>query len=339
MIAQAPFTTPDAWLGADLQMRRDWIISLSPEDIAELRAALAVAHACGRNMSDWTRDDFPLPRLGRRIGEWLVELDRGRSFVLLRGFPVSEHTKDDCAGIYWGLGLHMGRAISQNTDGDLLGHVRDTGADPHAYGVRLYKTRAEQDFHTDGADVIGLFCLRAARSGGVSRIVSSVSIFNEMLRRRPDLVPTLFEPFPFDTQGQHKPGAQPWFDFPICQMANGRVSTFFAPWYIRESQQHAQAPRLTEAQEEAISFIETVANDPQFYLDMHFEPGDMQFLRNAAVLHKRTDYEDWDEPDAKRHLLRLWLVEPSFTTGNEFLRSGIERRDEKTTADPRSAPA
>lgn len=320
-IPGAALDTPDAWLGPDIQASADWRYAFTASDIAELLAAERGAR--GKAWRDWTRDDFPLPTLSPKIAGWMGNLDRGRGFVLLKGFPVEAHSEEVCTAIYWGLGLHMGRAVSQNTDGDLLGHVRDVGADPNAYGVRLYKTRAEQDFHTDGADIIGLFCLKTARRGGVSRIVSSPAIFNRLLRERPDLVPVLFEDFPFDTQGQHKPGGRPWFMLPLCRFEDGRLRTFFIPWYIRESQQHPGAPRLTKAQLEAIAFIETAANDPGAYLDMDFEPGDMQFLKNASVLHKRTEYEDFDEPERKRHLLRLWLVEPTFSGGDERLRKGV----------------
>lgn len=323
-----PIATPDAWLGPQMSVSTDWIYRLTPDDISELLSALAHARHRNADMYRWTRDDFPLSKLGPRIKAWLSELDRGRGFILVKGFPVAEHAQEDCASVYWGIGLHLGRAVSQNTDGDLLGHIRDTGADPKEYGIRLYKTRAEQDFHTDGTDIIGLFCLKGAKSGGISRIVSSPSIFNRMLQKRPDLVPVLFENFPFDTQGQHKPGGKPWFDLPISRFTDNRLRTFFIPWYIRESQQHPQAPRLTSTQEEVIRFIEQTANDPSLYLDMQFEPGDMQFLKNAAILHKRTEYEDWPEPEKKRHLLRLWIAEPSFTAGDAALRSGIAQRAE-----------
>lgn len=318
-------TTPDVWRGPDLANDPSWRYRLTEADVAELLAARDEARLRrdAGPLASWTRSDFPLPSLAPRISDWMRELERGRGFILIRGFPVEAHDEQVCTDVYWGLGLHMGRAVSQNTDGDLIGHIRDTGADPAAYGVRLYKTRAEQDFHTDGADVIGLFCLRTARSGGVSRIVSSPAIFNRLLRERPDLAPVLFETFPFDTQGQHAPGARPWFDLPLCRYADGRLRTFFIPWYIRESQQHPEAPRLTPAQEAVVSFIEQAANDPALFLDMDFQPGDMQFLENASILHKRTAYEDWDEPERKRHLLRLWLAEPSFTAGDERLRRGV----------------
>jgi hypothetical protein len=325
-VPSTPFATPDAWIGAKLSCSSEWIRKFTEDDVAELVEAREHALTRNTNRHAWRREEFPLSKLAAKIRDWLIELDSGRGFILLKGFPVERFSKEACADFYWGLGLHMGRAISQNTDGDLLGHVRDTGADPKAYGVRLYKTRAEQDFHTDAADIIGLFCLRSARSGGVSRIVSSVTIFNELLKERPDLVPVLFESFPFDTQGQHAPGGRPWFDLPLCRFDGKRLNTFFIPWYIRESQQHAQTPRLTRAQEEVLAFYERTANDPRLHLDMHFEPGDFQFLKNAAILHKRTEYEDWSEPDRKRHLLRLWLVEPNFSAGDAFLRRGIERQ-------------
>lgn len=307
-IPTAELATPDAWLGREMEGDPTWRQMLAPPEIAELLAACDRGRATGRDVLAWTCEDFPLPTLEPRLAGWRNDLDRGRGFVLIRGFPVDRHDEATCREVYWGLGLHFGRAVSQNTDGDLIGHVRDTGADPSAYGVRLYKTRAEQDFHTDGADIIGLFCLAPARSGGVSRIASSPAIFNRLLRERPDLAPVLFESFPFDTQGQHKPGQKPWFDAPLCRYDGGRLRTFFIPWYIRESQQHPAAPRLTKDQDEAITFIETAANDPAHYLDMDFRPGDIQLLTNAAILHKRTAYEDWVEPARKRHLLRLWLA-------------------------------
>ena len=317
--------TPDAWRGPDLQARRDWIYVLSPAEVTELKAALQVGLASGKPMNAWTQEDFPLPVLAGTVRAWMEELNIGRGFVLVRGFPVQDHSKEECERIYWGMGLYMGAAVSQNSDGDLLGHVRDTGVAPEK-GVRLYKTRVEQDFHVDGADIIGLFCLRAGKSGGVSRIVSSVAVFNEIMRTRPDLIPTLFETFPFDNHGQEAPGAPPWFDFPVCHMADGRLRTFFVPWYIRDSQRFEAAPRLSDKQVACVEAIETIANDPAFYLDMDFEPGDMQLLKNASIMHKRTAYEDWDAPDQKRHLLRLWLTARDFSAGDARLRQGVAAR-------------
>jgi hypothetical protein len=326
-IPTEPFATPDAWRGETMQGRQDWCYKFTEGDIDDLRAGLKAARRTGQPFRAWSRDDFPLPFLAPKIENWMTVFNVGRGFILLRGFPVIDFDQRDREEIFWGLGLHMGTAVSQNANGDVLGHVRDTGADPTEHGVRLYKTRAEQDFHTDGADIIGLFCLRGAKSGGISRIVSSVSIFNEILRRKPELAPTLFESFPFCAQEQEGPGQNPWFDVPLCGVSDDRLRTFFIGWYIRESQQHDRAPRLKGAQIECINLIEEIANDPAFYLDMNFEPGDMQFLKNASVLHKRTAFEDWDNPEKKRHLLRLWLIGREFVGVDQKARRGFAKND------------
>jgi hypothetical protein len=320
-LPDAPFETADAWRGGVLRAQAaPWWDVWEARELDELDAALARAPT---DRLPRSADEFPLDSLRQRIDGWMAQIESGRGFVLIRGLPVERYTRVQCECLYYGLGLHMGRPVSQNTDGDLLGHVRDTGEDPAARGVRLYKTRVEQDFHTDGADVIGLLCLKTAKSGGISRIVSSVSIFNEILKREPELIPTLFQPFPFDRQGQEGPGEPGWFEFPVCRMSEGRLGTFFIPWYIRESQALPDAPRLTPAQWRCVELIESLANEPELYLDMAFRPGDIQLLKNSVILHKRTAYEDWPDPGEKRHLLRLWLSAERLTGGSELLNQGI----------------
>ncbi len=326
-IRRGPLEIPAAWRGAEQARRRDWVRRLGRAEQAELAAALAHAKATGRPMAQLTRQDFPLPTLAGTAAGWVRELDRGRGFVLVRGVPVERYDEDEAALAYWGLGLHMGTAVSQNAAGDLLGHVRDTGADPRDPSVRLYKTRTDLGFHCDGSDIVGLLCLARARSGGLSRIVSSVSVYNEILRRRPDLVALLYEPFPFDRNDEQPPGEPPFFSLPICRHEGGRLRFFYIGWYIRGSQRHPQAPRLTSRQLELLDLIDAIAADPAFHLDMDFEPGDIQWLKNSAILHARTAYEDHDEPARRRHLLRLWLTaHAGFQDGDAFLRQGIPRK-------------
>jgi hypothetical protein len=261
------------------------------------------------------RVDFELPGLAPVIAGWAHELDAGRGFVLVRGLPVDRMSEADAELAYWGIGQHLGLPVSQNTDGDLLGHVRDTGADPSDPSVRLYKTREAQPFHTDGSDVVGLLCLSTARRGGASSIVSSVSVVNEVARRRPDLAGLMFEPFPFDLYEQQVPGQQPYLNLPIATAFGGRLFTMYIRFYIEQAQRHPEVPRLTERQRELLDLIDEVAASPRFRLDMEFRPGDMQFLSNAVILHGRTAYED--DPGAPRHLLRLWLTLHQHVTAGE----------------------
>ena len=319
--------TPAVWTGRAMSARRDWVHVLTPGEIAELDRAVAHARALGKPLEALTRDDFPLAGLARTAERWLDELERGAGFLLVRGVPVERYGERDATLAYWGLGLHLGTAISQNAAGDRLGHVRDIGAAERDPTVRLYKTRERLGFHTDGADVIGLLCLRPAKSGGTSRIASSAAIYTEILRRRPDLVPVLYEPFPFDRNGEERPGEPPFFTLPLCRYADGWLRTFYIGWYIRDSQRHASAPRLSSAQREVIDLIDDIASDPAIHLDMEFRAGDIQWLKNSVILHARTEYEDFEEPERKRHLLRLWLTSRrAFADSDALLNSGIARK-------------
>jgi len=325
---RTPLELPAAWIGRDVSQRSDWIHRLTPAEIAEIDAALAQARSTARPMAELSRADFPLPQLGHAIARWMGELDRGRGFVLVRGLPVQRWSEADAALAYWGLGLHMGSPVSQNAAGDLLGHVRDTGADPKNPAVRLYKTRVDLGFHCDGSDVVGLLCLKPAKSGGVSRIVSSISVYNEILRRRPDLAPLLFEPFYWDRNEEQRPGEAPFFALPIAFDQAGRLRIFYIGWYIRGAQRHADVPRLSPQQRELLDLIDGIAAMPEFHLDMEFEAGDIQLLKNSVILHARTEYEDFPEPERKRHLLRLWLTAHSgFADGDAFLQQGIPKKE------------
>jgi hypothetical protein len=323
-LSPALFASPAAFRGADLAARPEAFTHvLSAAELGAVERLVERLKRMGRPASALTRDDAPLEAdLARAVATWRETLARGRGFVLVRGLPVHRMSEEDATLAYSALGLHLGTPAPQNLRGELLTHVRDTGADPTLASTRLYTTRAEQDFHTDGADIIGLLCLRTARSGGLSRIVSSVAVLDAVRARRPDLARVLFEDFPWHYQ---EPGmdAPMWFARPVCSVRGGRLNTFFIAWYIRRSQEIDGAPRLRPEQEEAIRLVESLANDPALYLDMEFRPGDIQLLKNSVVLHKRTAYEDWDDPAEKRHLLRLWLAAPDFDDGDEQLRRGV----------------
>ena len=299
---------------------------LTGDEIAELEAAVEQLSAGGKALVEIEANDRPLRVLEPALRDWLRELDLGRGFVLVRGLPVERWGKEKSALAWWLIGRHLGEPVSQNSNGDLLGHVRDDGSTPGDPGIRLYRTRAAQDFHTDGADIIGLLCLQPAKSGGLSRIASSVTVFNEILARRPDLAPALFEDFAWNAYGQQAGGAPPHFTMPICSVVGGRLRTFYIGWYIRDAQGLPEAPRMSPAQAEVVDLVEKIAGDPRFHLDMDFRPGDMQLLKNSVTLHARTEYQDWEDAARKRHLLRLWLTAREFDDGDETLRAGIPKK-------------
>jgi hypothetical protein len=307
-----PIEGPSAWVGADMRGREaEWSYRLSPAEIAEIEAALKSVLARGLDVAAIRREDFPLPTLGPVLDRLRAEVLDGRGFVLLRGVPVKDRPIAESAAAYWGIGSYFGSARSQNAHGHLLGHVYDLGgssaADPT---IRSYATSERQNFHIDRCDVVALLCLRRAKSGGQSAIVSSMTVHNVMAARRPDLLERLYQPFPVDRRGEVPEGKAPFYQAPVFNEHAGKVSVLYSRLHIGSSQRFPEARRLTPADIEALDMLAELAGDPELRLDMNFMPGDIQFLHNHTILHARTGYEDWPEAGRKRHLLRLWLSPP-----------------------------
>jgi hypothetical protein len=305
--APGPVGGPAAWRRADVADPAIWRVALTADQVDELRAAVAHARSTGKALGDLRATDFPLPKLALEIARWREQIQNGLGFSVISGVPVPEWSEADASLCFWCLGLHMGRPGAQNPQGDLLGHVRDTGADARDPFVRLYRTAANIAYHCDAADVVGLLCLNTARRGGASRIVSSVSVHDELVRRRPDLAARLYQPFLLDVRNEDASGALRHLPIPPCRFAGGRLRTFYHSDYFRSVVRHADVPAFSDDERALLDLYEAIASQPDFYLDMQFAPGDIQWLSNHTILHARTAYEDHPEPDRKRHLLRLWL--------------------------------
>jgi hypothetical protein len=304
-----PVTGPSAWHGAELAQSKSWIETLAAGEIAEIDAAIATFRASGLPPQAISEQSFPLPALKPRLKALLHELLEGRGFFMLRGLPVERYDIETAAIAYLGIGRHFGSLRSSNAKGHLLGHVKDVGADIKDGNTRFYQTNRRLEYHTDSADIVGLLCLQTAKSGGESFIASSMSVYNEILKRRPDLLPAAFLPFPTDRRGEVPAGMQPWFEIPIFNRHRGLLSGIYLRHYIEEAQaRFPAAPRLTPEQYAVMDLVDALVNDPAIHLQMAFLPGDMQFLHNHQILHSRNDFENWPEPERHRHLLRLWMA-------------------------------
>jgi hypothetical protein len=298
-----------AWYGPEITGRDDWLMPLVSAEIAEIETATRALASREADIATIAARDFPLPTLGPRLRSRVRdEVLNGRGFLLMRGLPVARWSLREAATAFFGLGAHLGQARSQNGKGHVLGHVRDLGLDAQDPNVRIYQTNARQTFHTDSCDVVGLLCLRTAKSGGLSALVSSTTIFNEMRRRRPDLLARLFAPVATDRRGEVAEGQKPYFEIPVFNWHQGFLTAIYQRQYIDSAQRFPEAPRLTPARIEALDLFDALANDPALHLFMAFEPGDVQLVHNHTVLHDRTGFVDWPEPERRRHLLRLWLA-------------------------------
>ena len=306
-IPQQPIPGPSAWYGNSLREHRDWCLQFNERQLSAFRRAIDAAKASGKDTQRLTHKDFSLPEMANEIDAWRRELQSGRGFLLLRGVPVEDWGEPDCEIFFWCLGWHLGLPGAQNRFGELLGHVRDTGADPSDPAVREYRTRVNISFHCDAADVVGLMCLKTAKSGGASRIASSVTIFNELLHSHPHLVNRLFKPFLLDA---HAEGGLETFPVTPCRYYDGRLSTFYHSGYFRSAARYRGVKPLMADELELLDAYDALAARPDIHLDMELLPGDIQLCSNHSIVHSRADYEDYREPELRRHLLRLWLSLP-----------------------------
>ena len=279
---------PCAWRGADMKTRTDWLRPFSTAELAEIDAALQAVKRRGIDHFEIEKQDFPLPGFSQELATITQELESGRGMIMLRGLPLS-YSPDDLQIVYWGIGTHLGTAVSQNKAGELFGIVKDF-QEPYVNTTRRgSKTSAGLQFHSDRCDVVGLLCVRTAKSGGASRIVSSVAIHNEILRRRPDLIDTYYDNWVHSWQGEEPPGSGRTYLRPVFGFRDGYFTGMFSPAYTQFAQDFPEVPRHTPQQLEALKLYDQLANE--LALDMQFEPGDIQLLNNHVIYHGRTSLE------------------------------------------------
>lgn len=325
MAAASVVGGPAAWRGRDISDRDDWKIELDDRQRAELLGALAAVDRPGISLREIGREDFPLPELGKVLETVIAELVDGRGFVLLRGVPIDGLDERQVELLYWGIGLHVGVPIHQQRPEDLLVHIRDMGLDPADPLVRGFQTSARLEYHADSSDIVALLCIRPARSGGVSTIISSVAVHDELVRTQPAVANLLHEPWWHDRKSGD--GPESFFQCSVYAEHDGRLFAHYGRQYMESASRGAGVPELTAEQVAALDALDAVANAPEFVLNMNFAVGDIQFLNNYTVMHARTDYVDHPEPERRRDLIRLWLtLRGEFSLPPDFEAGGIVPR-------------
>ena len=296
-----------SWYGPDLAGHSEqWSITLTSADVAQIETALAQVKT--KPILEIAAADFPVPGLTPRLETIKQEVLHGRGFFMVRGLPIERYDVADAARIFWGLGAQWGEAVSQNGKGHVLGHVKDLGLDYSKPETRGYQTSARLPYHTDSSDIVGLLCLQKSKSGGASSLVSTTTVYNEMVKRRPDLAAVLTQPVYRTRWGEVPEGRKPYYGTAPFSIVNGRVICTYVRSATRKAQLMDVVPRITPEQDEAMDLFDALANDPALHLDITFEPGDMQWVCNHSIAHSRTAFEDFPEPGKRRHLLRLWLA-------------------------------
>ena len=295
------------WKVSDLKSNKDWVFELTDDDQHELTTATDIAIKSGKQLFDIKVNDFPLQNLKEKIELAKSQVGAGLGFVLFRNLPVSNYSDDDIKTMFWGFGQYFGVPEAQDKAGSLLHVVTDTGASvQNSDNTRGFQTNQELQFHTDGGDAFGLLCVRAAKKGGLSKLVSSVAIFNQIERIRPDLAIELQKQFHFDTRTQN-PNECKYQSVPIFIKHDGLVSALYKRQYIETAQRFSEIPRLTPKQKEALDLVDTLCNSNKFCLEIKLKPGDMEIANNATTFHSRENYQDYEDISKRRCMLRLWL--------------------------------
>lgn len=236
-------------------------------------------------------------------------LEQGRGFAIVYGLP--NYAAGEMQAAYWLVGQLLGRPVEQNVQGTLLYDVRDEGRSVE-YGARFSVTNAQTGYHTDNSfgenmvDYIGLLCLQSARQGGLNQVVSGYTLHNELLSRCPDVLATLYEPFHFDRRGGVRPGDAPTIRFPIMHWDERGLECRYLRYWINAGHDKAGQP-LTAAQLRAVNALDAIVAEPELRVEFGLQPGDMLFANNRWLLHNRSAFEDYPEPERRRHLVRLWL--------------------------------
>jgi len=300
-----------AWTASTLDHPSAWYYSLPASSVNALDQMVRELRDNPRPLTEVSIPVEHTATLREGLCPALEELEHGRGYVIVRGWDVSAYSEDEAKATYWLVGQALGKPFEQNVQGTILYDVRDTGRSV-SEGVRFSVTNAESSFHTDNSfgeevlDYVGLLCLKIARSGGVNQMVSAYAAYEILANDYPEELEVLSRPFHVDRRGGVKEGQAPTARIPVLEMRDGELLVRYLRYWIHVGHDKAGEP-LTPGQIRALDTLDAVLNRPELRAEFALAPGDMFFLNNRWTLHNRTAFEDYEELERRRHLVRLWL--------------------------------
>ena len=298
-----------AWTAQDIGPD-DWTVSIQEEAWRELERFLEIIRAEPLPLLMLSPEQFELPASRNMMERIRAIIADGIGLAVLDRMPLDDLSVDEAKAAYWVLGQFIATLVAQKWDGSMVYDVTDTGRNP-GYGVRGSWTDLELFFHTDNAfaisppDYVSLLCLNPAKEGGISRFCSLYTIHNEMLRRHPELLKRLYEPFYLDRQAEHAPEHPKVCWTPAFRYDGKRLKARLSAGLARKGYA-LMGETMDQQGQEAFAAMEEIMNDPDMSIEFRIERGQMQYLNNWEMAHFRSAFEDGDDPSQKRHLIRLW---------------------------------
>ena len=300
-----------AWRASTIDDTAAWYYSLSEDCLSIFKRVIYDAGRQSRSITAISRPGSSANGCGEYLQPVLDALNSGRGFAIIERVPVEQYSVEEALSMYWMTGQFLGTPMEQNIEGALLYDVRDTGENV-AQGARFSVTNAESSFHNDNSfgeplpDLVGLLCLQTAKSGGRSQLISGYALHNQLLENHPNVLKTLYQLFCFDRRGQFKAGESPTSQFPIFQWSMDELIVRYLYYYIQVGHERT-GEALTTDQKKALEVVEELLCHTDFRVEFNLQPGQILFTNNRWILHNRTAFEDYPDPEHRRHYVRLWL--------------------------------
>ncbi|KAL4975015.1 hypothetical protein BDW66DRAFT_167438 [Aspergillus desertorum] len=292
---------PLVWDRGDFPDENEYVYYLTDKDKIEISDALETFKGFGLGGHEVSQATFPLPSLGKELIKLRNDVYDGRGFAIVRGLDPDAYTMEDLTVVYLGISSYIGeRRGKQDQRGSMLMHVIKRGDEQ-----RDIQYSEDKPFHTDTVtDCLCLFTRSLSEKGGRSILASAWTVYNEIAATRPDIIHVLAQPnWPFDTFGR----SPPYYTRPVLFYHDNKLITSFSRrllvGHVPFDKRTPGIPGLTEAQAEALDMIHFVARKHE--ITPRIERGDLRFINNMAVLHRREAFEN--SGGNARHLIRIWL--------------------------------
>lgn len=335
-VPHKPLIDPAGWSTDEMEKLDNWTYKFSESEAAEIMDAVSSMRRSGAPIETISPEKFPLRKLLSGMKDVHLEIRDGRGAVRLRGLPIEELDYDGAMIAYLGLSSYIGSLEPQNKYGHLVGHVKDFTSHGTAAEGRGYNTNVQSSLHIDSTDYVGLLCYNEPKSGGNSRISSSVSIYNRILAERPDLIDVLMGPYYKTRYGEQRPGETPYYRFPVFAFVDGEFSCYGVSKSFLNADKIEGVPPYTDKQREAVDVFVDAAE--KCAVDMPFQRGDIQYCNNHVILHARRTFTDAPEEGYRRHMWRLWLNERERPRAIHEDRKERRNRSEYLADAPRNVP-
>lgn len=321
-ILDGKVTDGTIWYVEDMKDDVSWLHPITQEQQAEILTALKVAKEQGATVATVNKTSFPLPHFGELLSVMQYDLDKGFGFSVIRGVPIEGLSIEDIELVYAGITAHFGQKVNQDTQGTLIDHVTDRGADYSDIAVRGYTTNAQLTPHCDSGDLVVLLCVNPAKEGGMNNISCTMAVYNELVDTHPEYLEPLYTGFHYNIRGNGPIGEHQNITahrVPVFSYHDNMLSCRYNQKAILTAEQLPGVDQLSDLEKDAINYVAELAMRDDIRFDVKLQSGDIAFLNNHTVLHNRGSFVDFEEPEKKRLLLRQWVnLDGARELTNEF---------------------